>query len=356
MSFEAFADDEHQSIVKDTDFGLRCKPDSVKKKHFVYVLTGGSALAIWNRYLLTLKDNRNVIPKSEISDELCKNGTKIVDWDIHYTTSDTESFYEGFDCKIGEKEYISVEIPYQNEKVKKKYWPEHIILRKIIGKLFSQDCDTPETCGLIDVSFPEFWHYEHSSKLTTDQTKNTKEDFLYRFGILKRTKLKRGKKDEENFKVEFTESKPLYEFPMPEGVSKQSMFAPTDAVWTLGIVNPMVALGTHLDALSFASDPFKHENFTEADMIAKNKRRVARVKLFTSLMNNKFNNRCLKATFKKDESPVDIEYPEKLREETKVFLKSKICNLLLENKDEEIENIKKSIKTVFDIFKKANFF
>jgi hypothetical protein len=116
-----------------------------------------------------------------------------------------------------------------------------------------------------------------------------------------------------------------YVVPIPEGVSKQDTFEKNHRVWTLGIVNPMVALGTHLDALSLASNPLTQEHHDLDELVSKNKRRAARVATFRSLMKNKFDNKDLRLSNGKQ----TFKYPEVLKTGTRYFVECEYGKMLL---------------------------
>ena len=113
----------------------------------------------------------------------------------------------------------------------------------------------------------------------------------------------------------------------------------------------MVALGTHLDALSLVSNPLKHDNFDAGELVGKNRRRAARVCLFVSLMRNKFNDGPLNVG-----EETLIAYPQVLKTARTRFMESDFCKLLLaKDNDAEIKKFGEEIDGVVSAFGRGNY-
>ena len=323
------------SIIDGEGLGLVCD-EKCDVKHFAFVLSGGAALSLWIRYLNSLQDDntRHTALDQAITDDMYKTATTVMDWDIEVSETQLDTRVIASKCKLNKTKHDGMMGSYYSD-----HDVDKVFLTHLLAKMLPADCQITSDvgCGYIDSdTAPPYQRYQHGQIQYEENKLNKKKKFLARFHLLRDEK-------EEDLR---------YVFPMPPGVTKQDTFAKDHPAWTIGIVHPMVALGTHLDALSLASNPLDHDSFTDAELIAKNRRRAARVAVFRALMKTKFGGKPLEI-----ENGPTFAYPDALKAAGHYFVESDFGKMLMEKgNDKEIVALGQKLKDVFKHFKNFTYF
>lgn len=309
------------------DFGLECGDEEfLHLGRFSSVITGGSALALWIRFL----DNNS---RSELRDEIAPEqlalAKNVADWDIHpnYFTDppwrEVELLYTTCSLKPNADEKIqmsddgdfvqkvTVAHPDKQEHGKEtEYDLTQKVLRDLLARIFPAECKTiPDTgCGYVDYNMM----YLHKSFEGKYLSPKIGDEFV---------------------------------FQIPPKVSLQETFDESDPVWSLGILHPAVALGTHLDNLSLQSFEFTADNhaFTTVrrEQIQKYRRKAARIAVFVKLLDD---GNVIKVHGK------NIKISRDLLDAANVFLGSPFCQKLLHGTDEDILVISDKINETLTYF------
>jgi hypothetical protein len=147
---------------------MKCEND-LKINQFAYVLSGGAALSLWIRYLFTLEDKTGIrmTMREEISTDLYKIATTVVDWDIEVSEYevhiDSNCTIDGQQDQLLES-FKKVNITYEKRESESiYYYPEKIYLRRLVAQMLPSDCQiTPDSgCGYIDTMVKPPYYYEH---------------------------------------------------------------------------------------------------------------------------------------------------------------------------------------------------
>jgi len=231
----------------------RREPREPRLERASAVMTGGTALALWIRYLGTLYPDK----KTKGSPKEFELAESVADWDFHPTRSTNPShFFGDATCKLvvddgqsKRKGIVEDEYGYVTQKNRvrhlegneeKEYDVNGVVLRDIVAELFPGECTTDpiEGCALVDYGY-----------------------------------LPPHKTDFEGPIIEKLGLANDYTFPLPPSIGNVDARHPARDV--VSLLHPEVVIVTHLQALSM-------DNFLKVSR-EKTKRRAVRVKCFYEL-------------------------------------------------------------------------
>lgn len=267
------------------------------------VITGGTALALWIRYL---RKERN----EELTEEM-KLAETIADWDFHPTRTTDPNFFFGdeacylrVDERTKEEGFVDGEyskhgafqrnrVRHPDGKVEKVYEVNQVVLRDIVAELFPDECTTDpnEGCALVD------YGYEAPHKTA------------YEGRIIEKLKL-HERKDPEKTAV-----------PLPSSLGNPGARRPARDV--VSLLHPEVTVIAHLQALGM-------NNFLEVSR-EKTKRRAARIKRFHELYKEYWEG------FKVDDRLIKVQG--KTRDAMYRFVKSPFCKIVLGDDQDAIDEL-----------------
>tara|TARA_Y100000389_G_scaffold199448_1_gene237856 strand:- start:186 stop:1184 length:999 start_codon:yes stop_codon:yes gene_type:complete len=310
MSYEIVAaeDQEPKTRSRDTPMELElvCEdeagnPRDPRLEAGSIVITGGTALALWIRYL---GKERN----GELPEEL-KLAETIADWDFHPTRTTDPNFFFGdrgcylrVDEETKEKKFVEGEYnkygAFQSNRVRhldgsydSEYYVNQVILRDIVAELFPDECTTDpnEGCALVD--------YGYLAPQKTD----------FEGPIIEKLRL-HEKEEPENPTI-----------PLPSSIGSPNARRPARDVVTL--LHPEITIVTHLQALSIG-------NFLKESR-QKTKRRATRIKCFYELYEY--------PGFRVENDKVSITG--RVRHALKRFVNSSFCRIVTSDDENAIEQL-----------------
>ena len=270
------------------------------------VITGGTALALWIRYLR--KERKKELTK-ELAKEL-KLAETIADWDFHPTRTTDPNFFFGDEAcslsvddkrrKINKDEnggWLSetnrVRDPdiEDHEERQEEYSVDRVILRDIVAELFPDECTTDpnEGCALVD--------YGYKPPQETD----------FEGPIIEKLRLHKKEEPEK------------LTFPLPSSIGNSNARRPARDVVTL--LHPEITIVTHLQTLSIS-------NFLK-ETRQKTKRRATRLKCFYELYEY--------PGFKVKHDKVSIGG--NVRDALKRFVDSSFCQIVTSDEEDAIKKL-----------------
>jgi len=274
------------------------------------VITGGTALALWIRYL---RKEKNVEPTEEL-----KLAETVADWDFHPTRTTDPGFFFGdrscslrVDERTNEKGFVQGEHKFQLNHVHidgvaetYEYDVNRVVLRDIVAELFPNECTTDpnEGCALVDYGLA------------------TPHENDFEGPIIKKLRIHEKRKPEN------------LTFPLPSSIVNSTARPPARDV--VSLLHPEVTIVAHLQALSI-------DNLSTVTR-QKTKRRAARIKCFHELYDSVWEG------FKIEGHDVTVRG--NVIDAMRKFLETEFCNIVLSDDEEAIEKLYTDTENVLKKF------